>query len=170
MGSREIKGESVISRKGKVIAMKQNKLFKKLWVFMLVLSFLATQFATVQAAAKTNKETISLNKSVYTLKKGKTVKLKAVLNKAAKRKGVKWSSSNRKVATVSKNDSKKKRQGGHHSDGKRNLGKGTMQNHCGNTSKQGDIKQKVTYPENRTEFFPKNEYFPEKGICQKSEL
>lgn len=103
MGSREIKGESVISRKGKVIAMKQNKLFKKLWVFMLVLSFLATQFATVQAAAKTNKETISLNKSVYTLKKGKTVKLKAVLNKAAKRKGVKWSSSNRKVATVSKN-------------------------------------------------------------------
>lgn len=103
MGSREIKGESVISRKGKVIAMKQNKLFKKLWVFMLVLSFLATQFATVQAAAKTNKETISLNKSVYTLKKGKTVKLKAELNKAAKRKGVKWSSSNRKVATVSKN-------------------------------------------------------------------
>ena len=58
MGSREIKGESVISRKGKVIAMKQNKLFKKLWVFMIVLSFLATQFATVQAAAKTNKETI----------------------------------------------------------------------------------------------------------------
>ena len=103
MGSREIKGESVISRKGKVIAMKQNKLFKKLWVFMLVLSFLATQFATVQAAAKTNKETISLNKSVYILKKGKTVKLKAVLNKVAKRKGVKWSSSNRKVATVSKN-------------------------------------------------------------------
>ena len=83
--------------------MKQNKLFKKLWVFMLVLSFLATQFATVQAAAKTNKETISLNKSVYILKKGKTVKLKAVLNKVAKRKGVKWSSSNRKVATVSKN-------------------------------------------------------------------
>lgn len=103
MGSREIKGESVISRKGKVIAMKQNKLFKKLWVFMIVLSFLATQFATVQAAAKTNKETISLNKSVYTLKKGKTVKLKAELNKAAKRKGVKWSSSNHKVATVSKN-------------------------------------------------------------------
>lgn len=96
MGSREIKGESVISRKGKVIAMKQNKLFKKLWVFMIVLSFLATQFATVQAAAKTNKETISLNKSVYTLKKGKTVKLKAELNKAAKRKGVKWSSSNHK--------------------------------------------------------------------------
>ncbi|WP_286082622.1 Ig-like domain-containing protein, partial [Parablautia intestinalis] len=83
--------------------MKQNKLFKKLWVFMLVLSFLVTQFATAQAAAKANKETISLNKSVYTLKKGKTVKLKAVLNKAAKRKGVKWSSSNRKVATVSKN-------------------------------------------------------------------
>ena len=83
--------------------MKQNKLFKKLWVFMLALSFLAAQFVLVQAAAKTNKETISLNKSVYTLKKGKTVKLKAVLNKAAKRKGVKWSSSNRKVATVSKN-------------------------------------------------------------------
>ena len=84
MGSREIKGESVISRKGKVIAMKQNKLFKKLWVFMLVLSFLATQFATVQAAAKTNKETISLNKSVYILKKGKTVKLKALLNGSMK--------------------------------------------------------------------------------------
>ena len=81
--------------------MKQNKLFKKLWVFMLVLSFLASQFAPVQAA-KTNKVTISLNKSVCTIKKGKTVKLKAVLSKAAKRKGVKWSSSNRKVATVSK--------------------------------------------------------------------
>ena len=169
MGSREIKGESVISRKGKVIAMKQNKLFKKLWVFMIVLSFLATQFATVQAAAKTNKETISLNKSVYTLKKGKTVKLKAELNKAAKRKGVKWSSSNHKVATVSKNGkvtAKRK--------GKAAITatvKGTsVKARCKITSKQGDIKQKVPYPENRTEFFPKNEYFPEKGICQKSEL
>lgn len=92
--------------------MKQNKLFKKLWIFMLVLSFLATQFVPVQAMAKTNKETISLNKSVYTLKKGKTVKIKAVLNKAAKRKGVKWKSSNRKVASVTKNGKvKAKRKG-----------------------------------------------------------
>jgi len=82
--------------------MKQNKLFKKLWVFVLVLSFIMAQFTPVQAAAKTNKYTISLNKSVYTLKRGKTVKLKARLNKAAKKKGVKWSSSNRKVASVSK--------------------------------------------------------------------
>lgn len=82
--------------------MKQNKLFKKVWVFVLVLSFIAAQYTPVQAAAKTNKYTISLNKSVYTLKKGKKVKLKAIVNKAAKRKGVKWSSSNRKVASVSK--------------------------------------------------------------------
>lgn len=82
--------------------MKQNKLFKKLWIFVLVLSFIAAQYTPVQAAAKTNKYTISLNKSVYTLKKGKKVKLKARLNKAAKKKGVKWSSSNRKVASVSK--------------------------------------------------------------------
>lgn len=82
--------------------MKQNKLIKKLWVFALVLSFIVAQYAPVQAAAKTNKYTISLNKSVYSLKKGKTVKLKARLNKAAKKKGVKWSSSNRKVASVSK--------------------------------------------------------------------
>lgn len=43
-----------------------------------------------------------MNKSVYTLKKGKAIKLKATLNKAAKRKGVEWSSSNKKIAAVSK--------------------------------------------------------------------
>lgn len=83
--------------------MKQKKLLKKLWTFMLVLSLLAMQFASAQTDAKTNKAAISLSKSVYTLKKTKTVKLKAILNNVAKRKGVKWSSSNRKVATVSKN-------------------------------------------------------------------
>ena len=58
-----------------------------------------TTRTVVQAAAK---YTITLNKTVYTMKKGKSVKLKAALNKAAQKEGVEWKSSNLKIATVSK--------------------------------------------------------------------
>ena len=59
-------------------------------------------FAQKKAAAKKTEYSITLNKSVYTLKKGKTVKLKAVSNQAAKKKGIEWKSSNPKIASVSK--------------------------------------------------------------------
>lgn len=81
--------------------MKKKQVFNRLLVFVLVISFLMGEYALVQAAGNENKYTISLNKAVYTLKKGKTVKLKATLSKAAQKKGVTWSSSNQKVANVS---------------------------------------------------------------------
>ena len=76
--------------------------------------------AVKEKAAKKQTVSITLNKPVYTLKKGKTVKLKATLNKAAKKKGVEWKrpagiplcpkewaviwkSSKPKIASVSKN-------------------------------------------------------------------
>lgn len=61
-----------------------------------------TAEALANAAVKKQKVSITLNKPVYTLKKGKTVKLKAVLNKAAKKKGVEWESSNTKIVSESK--------------------------------------------------------------------
>lgn len=82
---------------------KRKNIFKKVLVFALMLSFVLGQFTPVQAAAKKTKYTIALNKQVYTMKKGKSVKLKATLNKAAKKKGVEWKSSNPKIASVSKN-------------------------------------------------------------------
>ena len=59
-------------------------------------------FTSKKATAKKQTVSITLNKPAYTLKKGKTVKLKATLNQAAKKKGVEWKSSNPKVASVSK--------------------------------------------------------------------
>ncbi len=82
---------------------KRKNIFKKVLVFVLMLSFVLGQFTPVQAAAKKAKYTIALNKPVYTLKKGKSVKLKVTLNKAAKKKGVEWKSSNPKIVSVSKN-------------------------------------------------------------------
>lgn len=71
---------------------------------VLVLMALA-QCMTVSAGTKSasKKYEVKLNKTIYTMKKGKTVKLKAVLNKAAKGKKVIWTSSNRKVADVKAN-------------------------------------------------------------------
>lgn len=60
-------------------------------------------FAQEKTAAKKTKYSITLNKTVYTIKKGKSVKLKAALNKSARKKGVEWKSSNPKIASVSKN-------------------------------------------------------------------
>lgn len=83
--------------------MKQKQIFNRLLVFVLVILFLTGEYAPVQAAGIENKYTISLNKSEYTLKKGKTIKLKTTLSKAAQKKGVVWSSSNQKIADVSQN-------------------------------------------------------------------
>lgn len=59
--------------------------------------------ASTKAVEKKQTVSITLNKPVYTLKKGRTVKLKATLNKAAKKKGVEWKSSKPRVASVSRN-------------------------------------------------------------------
>ena len=80
----------------------KGKIFKKVLIFVLMLSFVFGQLTPVQAAAKRTRYTIALNKPVYTLNKGKSVKLKAALNKAAKKKGVEWKSSDPKIAAVSK--------------------------------------------------------------------
>lgn len=60
-------------------------------------------FRQEKASAKKIKVSIALNKSVYALKKGKTVKLKAAINQEAKKKGVVWKTGNKKIASVSKN-------------------------------------------------------------------
>lgn len=83
--------------------MKKKQIFNRLLVFVLVISFLMGEYALVQAAGNENKYTITLNKSVYTLKKGKNIKLRATLSKAAQKKGVAWISSNQKIADVSQN-------------------------------------------------------------------
>lgn len=58
---------------------------------------------TVQAKKKVKAKTIMLNKKNYTLKKGKKIKLKAtILPKKSTQKKILWSSSKKKVATVSK--------------------------------------------------------------------
>ncbi|MCR5474265.1 MAG: Ig-like domain-containing protein [Lachnospiraceae bacterium] len=56
-----------------------------------------------KAPSKISVQSVSLNKTKYTLKKGKTYKLKAkVIPTNATNRTVTWSSSNKKVATVSK--------------------------------------------------------------------
>ena len=71
---------------------KENRMkkVKKVLLVMLMFCILFSQCMTVQAAdvkgAKKAKYTISINKSVYTMKKGKKVTLKASLNPAAKKK------------------------------------------------------------------------------------
>lgn len=53
------------------------------WLFCRDGKIMDWLFTSAKAAAKQQKVSITINKPVYTLKKGKTVKLKATLNKAA---------------------------------------------------------------------------------------
>ena len=55
---------------------------------------------TATVTAKKAKYSVTLNHKTYTIKKGKTATLKATLNKAAKKKTVVWSTSNKKIVTV----------------------------------------------------------------------
>ncbi len=78
------------------------KKWRKALLMLLLVCLTAGQCITAQAAKKSSpKYKVTMNKSVYTMKKGKSVQLKASKNKAAKKKKVVWSSSNKKVATVS---------------------------------------------------------------------
>lgn len=68
---------------------------------------------TVQAKKQVKAKTITLNKTNYTLKKGKKVKLKAtILPKKSTQKKILWSSSKKKVATVSKTGEVKAKKNG----------------------------------------------------------
>lgn len=55
----------------------------------------------VQAAKTVKAKSVSLNKTVYTIKKGKKIKLKATVSpKKSTQKKIIWTSSNKKTATV----------------------------------------------------------------------
>lgn len=77
---------------------------KKLLTILLatVTLFGMTQLVPAKAAAKTVKaKSVSLNKTVYTIKKGKKIKLKATISpKKSTQKKIIWTSSNKKTATV----------------------------------------------------------------------
>ncbi|MCI9176494.1 MAG: hypothetical protein HFH49_16500 [Lachnospiraceae bacterium] len=89
------------------------KKWKKVLLALLLVCLTAGQCVTAQAAKKSSpKYKVTMNKSVYTMKKGKSIQLKASKNKAAKKKKVVWTSSNKKVATVtSKGKVKAKKNG-----------------------------------------------------------
>lgn len=89
------------------------KKWRKALLMLLLVCLTAGQCITAQAAKKSSpKYKVTMNKSVYTMKKGKSVQLKASKNKAAKKKKVVWSSSNKKVATVSSNGKVKAKKNG----------------------------------------------------------
>lgn len=71
--------------------------------FLLVLAFIFGDYASVRASTKMMNPSITLDKSVYVLKKGKSIKLKSSLNKLEKKKKVIWVGSNIKVTSVSEN-------------------------------------------------------------------
>lgn len=88
--------------------------FKMMCLSVLVVC-MALAVCSVETEAKTKpkaKYEAKINKKVYTLKKGKTVKLKVSKNKAAKKKKVIWTSSNKKVATVSSSGKVKAKKNG----------------------------------------------------------
>lgn len=94
--------------------MKQRKKISVLVALMVLLSVFAVPSMSYGAAKgkAAPKYTVKLNKTVYTMKRGKTVKLKATMSKAAKKKKLKWSSSNKKVATVTSNGKVKAKKNG----------------------------------------------------------
>lgn len=76
------------------------KNWKKTLMLLMMFCLMAGQCIAVQAAPKSSSK-IVLNKTSYTLKKGKSVQLKVTKNTLGRKKKIEWSSSNEKVATVS---------------------------------------------------------------------
>lgn len=77
-----------------------RKIHRKLLIYVLAASFILGQCMPAQAAVQEKKYSIHLDKRVYTLKKGKKVKLKAALNQAAQKRGVKWSSRRKGISSI----------------------------------------------------------------------
>ena len=81
------------------------RVVKRTLVYLMILCLVVGNINVIpaDAAKKTVKATaVTLNKTSYTLKKGKSVTLKATVKpKNAANKSLVWSSSNKKVATVS---------------------------------------------------------------------
>ncbi len=67
-------------------------------ILLMALVFCLVMGSNTKVEAETNAKGVTLNYSEYTLKKGKSVTLKATVK--AKNKKVTWSSSNKKIATV----------------------------------------------------------------------
>ena len=71
-------------------------------VLLMVISLVNVPGTQVEAASKKSVQSVKLNYTEYTLKKGKKLKLKAtILPKNAKSKTITWKSSKKSVATVS---------------------------------------------------------------------
>lgn len=84
---------------------------KKTLLLLMMFCLMAGQCIAVQAAPKSSSK-IVLNKTSYTLKKGKSVQLKVTKNTLGKKKKIVWSSNNEKVATVSSKGKVKGRKNG----------------------------------------------------------
>lgn len=84
--------------------MKKMKKIRGMIAIVLAICMVLGNAVPAQAAKKTVKaKSVKLNKTVYTLKKGKSVSLKATISpKNATTKKISWTTSNKKVATVSK--------------------------------------------------------------------
>ncbi len=87
------------------------KKYKKALILFMMFCLMAGQCIAVQAATKSSSK-IVLNKTSYTLKKGKSVQLKVTKNALGKKKKIVWSSNNEKVATVSSKGKVKGRKNG----------------------------------------------------------
>ena len=82
-----------------------KKVMKRVIAFLLVVCMISGSTLPVEAAKKKTikAKSVKLNRNVYTLKKGKSVSLKATISpKKATTKKITWKSSNKKIATVNK--------------------------------------------------------------------
>ena len=89
---------------------------KGMWILILCMALVMINLpiSSTEVKAKTVKaKSVKLNKSIYTLKKGKTITLKATLApKNTTQKKLVWTSSNKKIATVSKSGKVKAKKNG----------------------------------------------------------
>ena len=122
-----------------------KRVMKTILAMSMILCLAVGNMTVAQAAGskKTVKATsVVLNKSVYTLKKGGTVKLKATIApKKATTRTLLWSSSNKKVATVDKAGKVKAKKNGKATitvKVKSTSKKGILQNYRGNAGDKGE--------------------------------
>lgn len=88
-----LRGESSMKKTRKVFVV----------AVMVLMAFVSCINVSAGTKSGSKKYELKLNKTIFTMKKGKSVKLKAALNKAAKGKKVEWASSSKKIAEVKPN-------------------------------------------------------------------